>query len=175
MVHSGKASGGQSFNEGLYRIHSERSAQDANALVLAAFPEFAKRFSCFGYDWLGRQFAIDAGRGDRQNPLVMMLEPGTGQALEIPFTFSEFHDSLVDLKEEALAESFFAKWRMSGGEPPAIDQCVGYIVPLFLGGQDTVENLELTDLDVYWTLVGQLRRQVVGRPDGTQISRIQLS
>jgi hypothetical protein len=33
---------------------------------------------------------------------------------------------------------------------------VGYRVPLFLRGQDDIANLELVDIDVYWTIVGQL-------------------
>jgi hypothetical protein len=48
--------------------------------------------------------------------------------------------------------------------PAAIqfDECVGSKVPLFLGGVDGVENLDVTDLDVYWTLTGQLRVAALG-------------
>jgi hypothetical protein len=40
-----------------------------------------------------------------------------------------------------------------GGEPN-YDQCVGYKKPLFLAGVDDVENIELSDLDVYRHLMG---------------------
>jgi hypothetical protein len=154
--------GGRSFADGLYRVHTKNSAIESDALVRRAFPEFAGRLACFGYDWLGRQFATDAGRGAINDPEVMLFEPGTGEALEIPVPFSLFHDEeLVDFTEEALAATFFDQWRRSGGGSPEVTQCVGYKRPLFLGGGDTVDNLELADLDVYWTIMGQLRRQAL--------------
>jgi hypothetical protein len=49
---------------------------------------------------------------------------------------------------------------------------VGYGVPLFLGGQDVVDNLELTDLDVYWSVCGQLRCGAMSLPPGTSINQV---
>ncbi|OLL31498.1 hypothetical protein BTH42_11190 [Burkholderia sp. SRS-W-2-2016] len=63
-----------------------------------------------------------------------------------------FHDQeLVDYEDAALAEAFFGEWIRRGGPGPSNSQCVGYKRPLLLGGVDAVENLELIDLDVYWT------------------------
>ncbi|MBJ7353947.1 MAG: DUF1851 domain-containing protein [Thermoleophilaceae bacterium] len=125
-----------------------------------AFPEFAQRVCPFGYDWLGRQFAVDSGRVEDGQPQVLMLEPGTGEALEIPVDFAVLHDEeLVEHSDAALASAFFRAW--SEVNPDALpllrSQCVGYKVPLFLGGNDTAENLEVSDIDVYWTICGQLR------------------
>lgn len=79
-------------------------------------------------------------------------------ALEIPVPFSEFHDTeLVDHPDAALASDFFVEWLTENPGAVEFEQCVGYVVPLFLGGQDVIGNLELIDLDVYWTLSGQLR------------------
>lgn len=165
--------GGQSFADGLYRVHTKESARSSDALVRHAFPEFAGRLACFGYDWLGRQFATDTGRGKSDDPEIMLLEPGTGDALEIPVSFSVFHDTeLVDYTEEALALSFFEQWRRSGGAAPSPTECVGYKRPLFLGGADVVANLEISDLDVYWTIMGQLRSQAQGLPEGTRITGV---
>lgn len=165
--------GGRTFGDGLYRVHTRASASASDALVRGAFPEFAGRPTCFGYGWLGRQFATDAGRGSADDPEVMMFEPGTGEALEIPVPFSRFHDEeLVDYAEEALAREFFDQWLRSGGPSPTVSECVGYQRPLFLGGQDLVANLELSDLYVYWTLMGQLRRQAKGLPEGTSIVEV---
>lgn len=82
--------GGLTFGGGLYRIHDPSSADAANRLVADAFPDFGNRHSCFGFDWLGRQFATDAARGSADDPEVLMFEPGTAQALEIPAPFSPF-------------------------------------------------------------------------------------
>ena len=117
----------------------------------------------------------DLGRSDGGQPQVLLLEPGTGEALEIPVPFSTFHDGeLVDYADAALAAEFFEAW--SAQHPSALplspDQCVGYKVPLFLGGHDDVANLEVSDLDVYWTICGQLRRQVKVLPPGTPIRSV---
>lgn len=165
--------GGRSFADGLYRVHTRSSARAADALVGHAFQELAGRLACFGYDWLGRQFATDTGRGTSVDPEVMLLEPGTGEAFEVPVPFSLFHDEeLVDFTEEALALSFYEEWRRSGGASPGPSECIGYRRPLFLGGEDVVANLEVADLDVHWTIMGQLRVQAQGLPEGTRIAGV---
>jgi hypothetical protein len=96
-----------------------------------------------------------------------MFELGTGHALQIPCNLETFHeDELVHYSEEALALSFFDRWLEAGGEPPRLEECVGYKEPLFLGGDDDLANLEVSDLDVYWHIVGQALAAVRGKPDG---------
>lgn len=162
---------GTTFDNGLYRVHDASSAPLAHALLRAAFPEFSSRAVPFGYDWLGRQFAVDAGRLSHDEPLVLMFETGTGEALEVPYSFKQFHQMLDEVREPALADSFFRKWAALHPEtlPLQRSQCVAYRIPLFLGGSDGLENLELADLDVYWTLFAQLRQQTRGQPPGTRI------
>jgi hypothetical protein len=69
---------------------------------------------------------------------------------------------------------FHQRWLASGGATPGHTQCVGYRKPLFLGGADKLENLELSDLDVYWHLMGQLIAKTKGLPRGTPV-RINIS
>ena len=92
-----------------------------------------------------------------------MYEVGTGEALEIPTPFSTFHDvEKVEHTAAALASTFFDGWADTSPAPIRFDQCVGYRVPLFLGGADDLSNLSVTDLDVYWTVTGQLRTAALG-------------
>lgn len=166
---------GATFGGGVYRIHDYRTGTQALTLIADAFPEFAARACPFGYDWLGRQFAVDSGRVVGGQPQVLLLEPGTGEALEIPLSFGAFHDEeLIEYADAALATAFFEAWSVANrsGLPLGRDQCVGYKVPLFLGGQDVVANLELTDVDVYWSICGQLRRGVLDLPPGTTINEV---
>jgi hypothetical protein len=165
---------GCSFENGLYRFHDRLTGPSAAELVTEAFPQFASRACPFGYDWLGRQFAVDSGRCERGEPLVLLFEPGTGEALEIPFPFARFHEQLEELREPALAVSFFASWAGAnpGSLPLGSRQCVGYRVPLFLGGKDTVENLEVTDLEVYWSLSAQLRQGTRSLSPGTSVGQV---
>src|SRR5947209_8216541 len=145
---------GCSFEGGLYRVHSEGSGPRGQQLVSEGFPRFASRAVPFAYDWLGRQFALDDARVQSGESLILMLEPGTGQALEIPLSFRAFHEQLNELREPALANRFFNEWRAANPEAPPLgaNECVGYRVPLFLGGADVIDKLEVIDLGVYWAL-----------------------
>ena len=156
------AHGGTTFDQGLYRVHAAQDIVRWTANVEVAFPGFAQRLVCFGYDWLGRHFALDQQRLHNDQLLVLLLEPGTGEALEVPVTFGAFHDEeLVGYRNDALASEFHGQWLASGGAQPEHHQCVGYTVPLFLGGSDEVSNLELSDLDVYWSICGQTLSSII--------------
>jgi type VI secretion system (T6SS) immunity protein Tdi1 len=162
--------GGASFQGGVYRAVHPKDLEQWRQRVGYAFPQFEKRIVCFGYDWLGSAFALDFQRLVDDQPGVVIFEPGTGQALDVPANILTFHNAeLAKSGEAVLAASFFKKWLGSGGAQPAPAQCVGYKKPLFLGGKDIVENLEISDIDVYWHLMGQLIRRVRGLPEGTPI------
>lgn len=144
-----ESSGGSSFDDGLYRLHSLADLGKWTTIVEQAFPQYKGHIVCFAYDWLGRQFALDQRKGKQWH--VLMIEPGTGDGIVIPASFADFHNvELVEYAEEALAEPFFDDWLESGGDPLEPSQCVGYIKPLFQGGSDDLENLELTDMEAYW-------------------------
>ena len=168
--------GGMSFNHGLYRILSIDHVSYWNGIVLSTFPSFSGRVTCFAVDWLGRVFATDTARFEGQHPGIVMFEPGTAEVLEIPCNVENFHDNeLIQFGEEALAASFYQQWIDSGGVAPSVRQCIGYKNPLYLGGVDTVDNLEVSDLDVYWTISSQLIQKTRGLSPGTVISSITLA
>jgi Domain of unknown function (DUF1851) len=162
--------GGASFRRGLYRVIRATDLDEWTARVALGFPGFEGRITCFGYDWLGRAFAVDTRRLERGQPGIVMFEPGTGEALEIPSNLQDFHDDgLIEFGDAALAIDFHQRWLASGGAAPGYAQCVGYKRPLFLGGADKLENLELSDLDVYWHLMGQLIAKSKGLPRGAPV------
>ncbi|WP_454883697.1 T6SS immunity protein Tdi1 domain-containing protein [Sphingomonas oryzagri] len=158
---------------GAYRRHRAEDIVRFTALACEAFPDFAGRIECFGADWLGDQFATDRGLLVEGKPQVVLLEPGTGKALKIPADIDTFHADLLENEQDAvLAASFFQQWLHSGGVAPGYDQCVGYRKPLYLSGADDVSNLEVCDLDVYWTITAQLFAKVRKLPDGTRIEDV---
>lgn len=168
--------GGSTFEGGLYRLYLPGQVQAATEILRAVFPEFAKRITVFGYDWLGRHFALDSGRVERGRKLLLLLEPGMGDALEIPDDVSDFHNQeLVNNANDCLAVEFHKAWRERNPDDIPPDSCVGYRVPLLLGGTDTVDNLELTDLAAYLHLCAQIRQQVLHLPDGTRVSGAKIS
>ncbi|WP_081074651.1 T6SS immunity protein Tdi1 domain-containing protein [Burkholderia cepacia] len=161
--------GGISFNDGIYRVVNSELARQLTEVVSAAFPVFSGRIVCFASDWLGRIFAIDSGRSVGGERAVVMFEPGTGEALEIPCNLMSFHEEeLIQYRDAALAEKFFLEWKV-GQRSPSYFECVGYKRPLFLGGSDSIENLELIDMDVYWAISGQLIKQLRDSPSGTRV------
>ena len=164
---------GNAFNNGLYRVVSLQTGEMASLFIRTAHPNLAERLQCFAFDWLGSLFCLDSGRMEKGAMGVLMLEPGTGQALKIPSNLASFHDEmLIQNADAALGAGFYQDWLSEGGQPPRFDQCIGYKKPLFLGGVDTVENLEVTDLDVYWTISAQLIHKVKGLPPGTKIGKV---
>lgn len=168
--------GGTSFEDGLYRVINPADLTSWNTLVSYAFPEFEHRITCFAYDWLGRAFAIDSQRLVKGLPGVVMFEPGTGQALEIPCDLASFHDEeLIECSDAALAVSFFREWLVETGTPPSFKQGIGYRKPLFLGGRDSIENLELVELEIYWDIAGQLIRKARGLPQEIRINQVTIN
>lgn len=167
--------GGASFDEGLYRVHNADSALMASENASFAFPALKMPLVCFGFDWLGRQFALDLRRGTPDDPGVVLLEPGTGEALEVPVTYSGFHDdALIRFRDACLVPETFDAW-LRTGSAPTFSQCVGYKKPLFLGGDDLISNFELSDIDVYWSLMGQLLVATRNLPAGTPVSSLGLT
>jgi hypothetical protein len=166
---------GRSFENGLYRVLVPVAVPRSTTIATEAFPDFRGRILCFAYDWLGRFFAVESTRLVNEEPAVLILEPGTGEALEVPCDISNFHDyELVDHADAALASTFFAEWLRHGNAPPKYGQCVGYKRHLYLGGEDSVRNLELIDLEVYWGIAAQLLSQTKRLPVGTKIGQIKL-
>lgn len=127
----------------------------------------AGRYQPFGFDWLGRQFVHPTR--DARGP-ILMLEPGTGDALEIPGSLWAFHtEAMAEDAEALVAQGFFRDWMAAGGRPLEHHEAVGYRVPLFPGGPDEIDNLEISDIDVYWSISAQLIAQTRGLAPGTAV------
>ena len=155
-----KMIGGMAFDNGLYRVHVGEEIDQYNSKLFEVFPEYKNQVCVFGYDWLGRQFAVEI-KQEQSTQQVLLFEPGAGEVMVIPASIEEFHNrALVNHTNEALAKQFFDDWQAVNSAAICHDQCVGYKIPLFLGGKDDIENLELVDLMFYLDLCGQLRNQI---------------
>lgn len=167
------ALGGKTFDHGLYRVLRSDQIQLATQAMEGVFPEYRGRIVPFAFDWLGRHFASDRARVESGEPQVLMLEVGVGEAMEIPASVLDFHNlELVDYADDALAAPFWRQWRSENPTDLAFTDCVGYKVPLFLGGSDVLANLEVIDLSVYVEICGQLRSKVRTLAPGQSIRSI---
>jgi hypothetical protein len=168
--------GGQTFNHGLYRVLREDQLVAARESMEGVFPEYRGRIVPFAFDWLGRHFASDLARVENGRPLVLMLEVGAGEAMEIPASALDFHNvELVEYADDALSAPFWNKWRALNPDDLGFTDCVGYKVPLFLGGADVVANLEIIDLSVYVEICGQLRSKAGTLPPGQSIRNVAIT
>lgn len=151
--------GGRVYGEGLFNSFSANNVNRWTDIVSEAYPEFKNSFELFGYDWLGRCFGIDLRRETRGN--ILMFEIGTDDVLEIPCQFIQFLNEEIPLyTEECLAKSFFEEWREYCGRALKYGRCAGYKIPLFLGGEDDISNLEDSDMEVYWDIITQIKKKI---------------
>ena len=150
---------GMEFGEGIYRVFKNEDIPKWKAIIAEGYPEFKGKFEPFGFDWLGRCFAIDLRWKTKGQ--ILMFEIGTAEVLEIPCDIIAFHNNEIPVNGEAcLSRTFFSQWRENTEQEINYSQCVGYTVPLFFNGEDTIENLELSDMDVYWSLLSQTKNRV---------------
>jgi hypothetical protein len=167
--------GGQTFNHGVFRVFRAEQIPAAVQAMEAMFPQYRQRLVPFAFDWLGRHFALDLAKGVNGHPQILMLEVGTGQAMIIPVPVMDFLNvELVEYAADALATSFWQEWRSHNPADLAFTDCVGYKVPLFLGGADVVANLEVSDMSVYVEVCSQLRSKTRKLPPGQSIGSVTL-
>mgnify|MGYP001167494680 CR=1 FL=1 len=161
--------GGMSFNNGLYRTHRLEDVPAWNKTIATAWNETAGKVTVFAYDWGGAQYAL------YKQDTVFQFSAGDLEFVNIPADVASFHNEiLMEHPSEAAAAEFYKAWLESGGAVPRYDTCIGYQKPLFLGGTDWIENLELIDLDVYWTVTAPIiaRARKVGV--GGKIGKIEI-
>lgn len=168
--------GGKTFDHGLYRVLRADQIAAAKQAMEVVFPEYRGRIVPFAFDWLGRHFASDFARIENGQPQVLMLEVGAGEAMEIPASVLDFHNvELVEYADDALSVPFWRQWRSLNPADLAFTDCVGYKVPLFLGGSDDLPNLEVIDLSVYVEICGQLRHKARTLAPGQSIHRVTIN
>ena len=141
---------GKSFLNGLYRIHYTADIPKWNDIVGKSFPKFAGKIKTFGYDWLGNHFALDMYRN-----IVLLFEPGARGVFNVNADFVNFHnETMLEYTEECLAESYFTDWYEANNKYKLLhSECVEYKVPLFLNGREELDNLEVSDMEVYWEIM----------------------
>lgn len=162
---------GCSFNKGLYRIVNPETVAMANPFLAALAPEHGGRLCAFGYDWSGNIFAVDPHDPEAH---VLMFEPGTANVLSSEMDILTLHNSgFVDRPDDAFGRVFL-DWLAGGAPPLKYMECLGFKIPLFLSGEDTVDNLEVSGIEVYWDISGQLAEKTRNLPPGTRIGKVTL-
>ncbi|MCR5738162.1 MAG: DUF1851 domain-containing protein [Eubacterium sp.] len=140
---------GKSFFNGMYRLFETTDIEKWNDIVEKTFGQYKGKINVFGYDWLGRIFAVN-----KQTNTILLFEPGAGTVLNIPVGIEEFHNvEIVEYNEDCLASRAFREWMEKNNYVLKNNECAGYKVPLFLNGDDVIENMEVSDMEVYWEIM----------------------
>jgi hypothetical protein len=168
---------GCSFENGLYRLHDAVTGPRATGWLATAFASWASNVRPFGYDWLGREFCVDYERVEDGEPQVLLVDMEEDDAYFVPRSFRDFHETLMQEAEATLELGRWNEWAAANPDklPLRPSDCAAYKVPVFLGGQIGTELLEVTDIDVYWTLTSELLAGSRALKPGTRISGIETS
>jgi hypothetical protein len=165
---------GATFGDGLYRLYEPGEIEKWTRVAAEAFPALDGRIICYGMNWLGYQFALDVEREEAGEPLVLMLDCGAEEAVEIPATFVGFHEEVVlEYPDAILGSDLFEEWLAEGNAAPEPGWCAGCRVPISRGGADDVSNLELVDAATYWSRSGRVRAD--GAPSAESMGNAQIA
>ena len=164
---------GSTFNEGMFKIHTLGSSFFWTEIVTTFFNQYKNSCYCFGFDWMGRQFAYHDKDGKTK---ILMFDCSTAEVFEIEQTIDVFFDEdLVDYINETLdTETFYAFKELNKIKNLSFKNCISYITPLFLGGEDNLQNLEVIDMEVNWEVNYQVYCKIKDLPDQTLIKSISL-
>ncbi|MFC6562315.1 T6SS immunity protein Tdi1 domain-containing protein [Actinoplanes utahensis] len=162
--------GGSTLAAGFLRFHSPSSAEASTIRCATLIEGFGGRFYCFSVDWLGRELAVDLRKPGAD---VILVDPGGAEYLDPETSLFQWHD-VVASDDDPLAYPFYKEWREANANvgPLGFNQCIGYSVPLFLGGQDEVGNLALIDREFYFETCTQLAKGARSLPPGATIESI---
>ena len=141
---------GLSFFDGLFRFFNEEQKNKWEKIVTEYYIDYLGKIEVVCYDWLGRVFALS----DDTNT-VIFFEPGTGKVYDTDAGIEKFFDYVViEYTNDCFALDFFKEWfESTEGYQLLNSECASYKIPLFLNGADSVENLDVCDMEVHWEIM----------------------
>jgi len=148
--------GGIQFGDGVFNSLLLQDVPKWRAYITEAFPELTGKVIPFGYTWDGVFCCIDLRDGK-----IILCDVGAGECIDLPRSFIEFLNEDIEEFEELLQIEDYQKWMTVNGKLP-YGSCAGLKKPLFMGGEEENSNREVSDLEVYWGIIGQVKRQVKG-------------
>lgn len=103
---------------------------------------------------------------------VHFLDTYAGSVAKVSDDGDEFRALLrdVDFVTDHMYPDRFAEL-VDAGMVLQPGQCYDFKFPGVLGGEDAVENMEMTDLVVHFSIMGQIHEQVKDLPEGTPIDK----
>jgi len=118
----------------------------------------------------GDLFVQDAGTG-----AVFFLDTVEGTCTHVAADGADFQSLLTDRSFVADHFSFYliAPLLKAGRDLPP-GKLWGWVTPPVLGGEIDANNLEPTDIEVHFSILGQIWKQVKDLPPGTTINNVKI-
>lgn len=157
---------GATLEHGLLRFHTHESGSEAARLLAFHFPPgFTEGWVPFAVDWRGRQYC--RVRQDGVDSAVR-ADPGLFAASSV-VDFEVFMDTVLTDPGAARvlgAEDCAAALAARGISDLPFDQCLGYMLPPFAGGEDHSSNILDVPVNPYWAAMADMKNQWQHRQPG---------
>lgn len=166
--------GGRSFGEGLLKIYTIEEKQKWEDIVrecLLTHINVPEDFSIslFGYTWNGVCLGVGETKA-RQG--IYQFDVETMKCNTADDSLGEFMNCAIPSDcNGCLASESYRCW-LDIHPAPKRTECVGLTKPLFLGGKDDFDNMEVIDMEVHWEMTSQIWQAVRDLPPGTPIGSI---
>jgi hypothetical protein len=109
------------------------------------------------------------------NGAVYWLDTAWGQLTQVANDIEQFNQLRVKpdnarqwFRANLVGQAQVAGMKLKRG------QCLGWKTPPVLGGEESAENLEPTDVSVHFGILGQIHEQVKDLPPGAEIGEIRI-
>ena len=147
--------GGLSVDLGVFKIHTYSSSNKWTTIIADTFPDYKDKIIVFGFDWLGKQYARHISE-----EIVYMFDIATRQVFLLETNVETFFNvDLIEFANDTIQTEMFLEWNKEK-KHIKFNQIVGFKIPLFLGGKDTIDNYELIDAEVDWEINKQIRDKI---------------
>ncbi len=165
--------GGYSFENGAFYVFAKREICEWADAIKFLFPS-ADTYIPVGRDWLNRLYAVRQENDFSSD--VILFSHITDEFFSLGVNIRQFFDSfLINEYETLLDMTIFGEFVASNDITlPLIQSGIQMKIPLFLGGDYSVANMELVDPKMDWDIVTQLLLQTREMEVGQSVSGVEI-
>lgn len=161
--------GGRSFGDGLIRFFTLEEKEKWESIVSDSIPFDAYPYELFSFTWDGA--CLGVGKSE-EGSVILLFDGADLRCKPIPMTLADFLNVEIPADCDGyLAAASYREW-LDNHPAPGWTECVGHKIPLFLGGKDNFDNMEIIDMEVQWDMTSQIWQAVRDLPPGTPIGSI---
>lgn len=148
----------------LFRENDKKYWEDAMG---EAFHVRNYSYEVIGYDWHGRILAVT-----ENSDKLIAFDPASDAVLDFGVCY-ECLDSFICSIDDPFDIEGYSVWKQEHGEVIYGD-CVSFIIPFYLNGENSFSNMQYMSLALYWNLSTQIAVQVRDLPEGTVIEHFSI-